>query len=189
MVTDSLTQRSKGQCELCSSPQPDQFYTVGPEVSGELRDVHICKTCRNQIEGKEAPDSQHWQCLGQSMWSEIPAVQVLSWRMLQRFKEESWAADHLDVLYLDESLQAWAEAGAAQIQPEAQHLDSFGNVLENGDSVVLTKSLDVKGSSLRAAVGTVVKNIRLVKDDPDAIEGKIEGQTIVILTRYLKKQK
>jgi protein PhnA len=33
----------------------------------------------------------------------------------------------------------------------------------------------------------VVKNIRLVADNTEQIEGKIEGQTIVILTKYLRK--
>ncbi|MGE8379306.1 MAG: PhnA domain-containing protein, partial [Sphingobacterium sp.] len=56
------------------------------------------------------------------------------------------------------------------------------------DTVVLTKTLDVKGSSLKATLGTVVKNIRLVADNIEQIEGKIEGQTIVILTKYLRKQ-
>jgi uncharacterized Zn ribbon protein len=54
--------------------------------------------------------------------------------------------------------------------------------------VVLTRSLDVKGSSLDAKMGTVVKNIRVVEDNTEQIEGKIDGQLIVILTKYLRKQ-
>jgi protein PhnA len=54
--------------------------------------------------------------------------------------------------------------------------------------VILTKSLDVKGTSLNAKVGTVVRNIRTVKDNTEQIEGKIEGQLIVILTKYVRKQ-
>ena len=60
--------------------------------------------------------------------------------------------------------------------------------LQTGDSVVLIKSLDVKGSTLNAKMGTVVKNIRLVEENTEQIEGKIEGQTIVILTKYVRKQ-
>jgi len=59
--------------------------------------------------------------------------------------------------------------------------------LQNGDTVVLIKSLDVKGSSVNARLGTVVKNIRLVHDNVEQIEGKVEGQTIVVLTKYLRK--
>ena len=57
-----------------------------------------------------------------------------------------------------------------------------------GDNVVLTKSLDVKGSTVNAKVGTVVRNIRLVSGNTEQIEGRIEGQQIVILTKYLRKQ-
>ncbi len=37
-------------------------------------------------------------------------------------------------------------------------------------------------------MGTIVKNIRLVEGNTEQIEGKIEGQTIVILTKYVRKQ-
>jgi len=51
----------------------------------------------------------------------------------------------------------------------------------------LTKSLDVKGSQINARIGTTVKNIKLVPDNTEQIEGKIEGQQIVILTKYVRK--
>jgi protein PhnA len=68
------------------------------------------------------------------------------------------------------------------------HRDSNNNVLENGDTVVIIKTLDVKGSSLSAKLGTVVKNIKLVDDNKEQIEGRVEGQLIVILTKYVRKQ-
>ena len=37
-------------------------------------------------------------------------------------------------------------------------------------------------------VRKVVKNILLVENNTEQIEGKIEGQTIVILTKYVRKQ-
>ncbi|WP_426295303.1 PhnA domain-containing protein [Dyadobacter endophyticus] len=52
----------------------------------------------------------------------------------------------------------------------------------------LTRSLAVRGSSLNARMGTVVKDIRVVEDNAEQIEGKIDGQLIVILTKYLRKQ-
>lgn len=98
--------------------------------------------------------------------------------------------DNLDMMYLDEETLAWAKAGAEDEDeaPAEFHKDSNGNLLQTGDSVVLTKTLDVKGSSINAKLGTVVKNIRLVEDNTDQIEGRIEGQVIVILTKYLRKQ-
>ena len=67
--------------------------------------------------------------------------------------------------------------------------DSNGTLLNEGDSVTVIKDLKVKGSSSTIKRGTVVKNIRLVIDNTDQVEGKIEGQQIVILTKYLRKQK
>lgn len=48
--------------------------------------------------------------------------------------------------------------------------------------------LDVKGTTLNAKMGNVVKNIRIVEENTEQIEGKIEGQVIVILTKYVRKQ-
>jgi protein PhnA len=85
---------------------------------------------------------------------------------------------------------AWAkatgdhEAGASV----DLHKDAYGAVLQNGDTVVLTKSLDVKGSTVNARLGTVIRNIRLVVDNTEQIEERIEGQQIVILTKYVRKQ-
>src|SRR5690606_41632588 len=110
----------------------------------------------------EPLDGSFWQQhLPTSMWSEVPAVQITAWRLLNRLKQESWASEHLDMLYLDDEMLAWAKSGADvdEVTEEDKHRDANGAILENGDSVVLTKSLDVKGSSLNARIGTVVKNI------------------------------
>jgi protein PhnA len=149
-----------------------------------------CATCRAQIDKKEEVDSSHWKVLSETMWSEVPGVQVVAWRMLSRLRNESWAADNLDMLYLDDERLAWAKA-TGDHESDASvdlHRDANGNVLQQGDTVVLTKSLDVKGSTLNAKMGTVVKNIRLVEDNTEQIEGRIEGQVIVILTKYVRKQ-
>lgn len=135
-------------------------------------------------------NSNHWRCLTGSMWSEVPGVQVVSWRMLNRLTNEGWAQDNLDMLYLEEETLAWAKAGADDEDAAVAefHKDCNGNLILAGDSVVLIKTLDVKGSSLSAKLGTVVKNVRLVEDNTDQIEGRIEGQVIVILTKYVRKQ-
>ena len=66
-------------------------------------------------------------------------------------------------------------------------LKAAGVELQTGDNVVLIKDLDVKGSSLVAKRGTAVRGISLVLDNPEHIEGKVEGQRIVILTKFTKK--
>jgi protein PhnA len=109
--------------------------------------------------------------------------------MLNRFRNESWASDALDMMYLDDERLAWAKATGDHDNDNTVdlHRDCNGAILETGDTIVLTKSLDVKGTTLNAKMGTVVKNIRLVPENTEQIEGKIEGQVIVILTKYVRK--
>ena len=92
-------------------------------------------------------------------------------------------------LYLDDDKLEWARATGEHLESEADemHRDSNGALLQTGDSVVLIKSLDVKGSQINAKIGTVVKNIRVVHDNTEQIEGKIEGQQIVLLTKFVRK--
>ena len=186
-----LMERSAGNCELCTATSAVSLYEVQPQdQSNTNNSCMLCKTCSEQIDKKAELDPAHWQCLTSSMWSEIPAIQVLSWRMLNRFKNESWASDSLDMMYLDEDNLAWAKAAGDEDDDGSVdlHKDAYGEVLKNGDTIILTKSLDVKGSSLNAKLGTVVKNIRLVPENTEQIEGKIEGQLIVILTKYVRRQ-
>ncbi|MFN8237689.1 MAG: PhnA domain-containing protein [Chitinophagales bacterium] len=189
-VESDLRVRSNNQCELCTSTNNLSVYDVPPHPQQRIEDsLLVCETCGNQLNRKEPMDSAHWKCLLDSMWSEVPAVQVVAWRMLSRLRNESWAVDAVDMLFFDNATMAWAKStGDHENSSEVDlHKDSNGNILQNGDTVVLTKSLDVKGSNLNARMGTVVKNIRLVHDNTEQIEGKIEGQTIVILTKYLRK--
>lgn len=185
-----LAKRSGNKCEMCEATENLKAYEV-PPVTGNIDDaIWVCKKCLLQIEKKEELDSSHLQCLTTSMWSEVPAVQVMAWRMLNRLRDESWAAENLDMMYLDDQKLAWAKASGDHENDAAVelHRDANGHVLQNGDSVVLAKSLDVKGTTLNAKMGTVVRNIHLVSDNTEQIEGKVEGQLIVILTKYVRKQ-
>ena len=186
-----LLKRSEQKCELCQSDDSLKIYEVGTQANyNEDSCIMICEKCRTQIEKKEELDGNHWSCLTTSMWSEVPGVQVVTWRMLNRLRNESWAMDSLDMMYLDDDKLAWAKAMGDHDNDSAVdlHKDSNGTVLQAGDTVLLTKSLDVKGTTLNAKLGTVVKNIRLVENNTEQIEGKIEGQVIVILTKYVRKQ-
>ncbi len=186
-----LQERSGSQCELTGVTEDLVIYEVNPDASSNPdRNVLITKKCVNQIEKKEELDANFWESFSlTSMWSEIPAIQVLSWRMLNRFRNESWAADALDMMYLDDDNLEWAKASGDHEGDGSVdlHKDSNGNVLINGDTVTLIKDLDVKGSTINAKIGTAVRNIRLVHDNTDQIEGKVDGQLIVILTKFVKK--
>ncbi len=64
--------------------------------------------------------------------------------------------------------------------------DSNGAILADGDAVVVIKDLKVKGSSMVIKRGTKVKSIRLT-DDPEHVDCKIDGSSIVLKTCFLKK--
>ena|SRR3990167_7120021 len=65
--------------------------------------------------------------------------------------------------------------------------DANGNVLQNGDTVIVTKDLKVKGSSSVVKGGTKVKNIRLVDSDHN-IDCKIEGiGAMKLKSEFVKK--
>jgi len=191
-LEEALAKRSENKCELCKSEAGVTMYEVLPQTgSYEESAIMVCDKCLAQIEKKAELDSSHWSaCLPESMWSEVPGVQVVSWRMLNRFRNESWAADSLDMMYLDDEKMAWAKAKGDHDNDASVelHKDCNGQLLQTGDTIILTKSLDVKGSTLNAKMGTVVKNIRLVPENTEQIEGRIEGQVIVILTKYVRKQ-
>lgn len=184
-----LRERSGNLCELCKGEEALLVYAVPPK-NGEIPDecAYLCATCIEQIQNPEQLDENHWRILGDSMWSEVPAVQVLSWRMLQRLRDKGWPVDLLDMLYLDEQTLAWAESGAASDNELAvRHIDSNGNPLNQGDNVVLIQDLNVKGGGFTAKRGTAVRNIHLDRNNGDYIEGKVNGQLIAILTKYVKK--
>jgi protein PhnA len=186
----TLHSRSGSRCELCGATENLNVYAVPPKTDGNADDsILLCRTCQTQIEDPAAMDANHWRCLNDSMWSQTPAVQVMAWRMLTRLSSEGWPQELLDMLYLDEATLAWAQAtGEGQaVEETAKHRDSNGVELLAGDSVVLIKDLNVKGANFTAKRGTPVRNISLVHDNPEHIEGRVNDQQIVILTKFVKK--
>jgi len=179
--------RSGSKCELCGSDNNISVFAV-PPVTTRLKSncIQVCTTCNEQLEDVDKININHWRCLNDCMWSEVDAVKVVAYRMLHLLKSEGWPQDLLDMMYLDDETLAWAKEGIVDENAEV-HKDAFGNILTAGDSVVLTQSLNVKGSSLTAKKGTVVKKISLVYDNVEHIEGRVEGQMIVILTKFVKK--
>ncbi|MBK0368911.1 PhnA domain-containing protein [Flavobacterium agrisoli] len=184
-----LHQRSQSKCEICSSVDNLSVYTLLPTIKGGLDEsVLVCEKCLNQTENPEQIDANHFRCLNDSIWSEHQAVKVLSWRLLHHLRNEDWPQELLEMMYLDEETLAWAKSGVAdEDETKLVHRDCNGVILEHGDSVVLIKDLKVKGSSMVAKQGTAVRNIRLDHENAEYIEGKVDGQQIVIITQYVKK--
>jgi protein PhnA len=184
-----LRQRSGDSCELCSAKDNLAVYVVGPESNaGPEPEVLLCSHCHEQLEENQSLDAHHWRCLNDSMWSQVPAVQVLAWRLLNLLAGKGWPQDLLDMMYLEDDILSWAKAGMPESAGDSVvHRDSNGATLNAGDSVTLIKDLNVKGGGFTAKRGTMVRSISLVADNSEHIEGKVSGQQIVILTQYVKK--
>ncbi len=153
-------------CDLCGSNNNVKPFKVEPKDEY----VNLCEDCKTQIESGNL-DENHFQCLNDSMWSEKSAVKVLTYRLLK----ELGRSDLLDMMYLEPEEEAWANA-----EVEVKK-DAYGNVLQNGDSVMVIKDLNVKGGSTIKR-GEVYKNIRL-GDTP----GHILAKNIYIKTEFIKK--
>lgn len=99
----------------------------------------------------------------------------------------------LDNTYVDGALSICADCGfewsaGDSVATAMVVRDSNGNVLQAGDTVSVIKDLKVKGSSIPLKQGTLIRNIRLVEDDAEDIEGnseKIKG--LVLKTCFLRK--
>ncbi|MCP4933991.1 MAG: PhnA protein [bacterium] len=190
-IETELRQRSEHKCELCSAPDELTVFEVPPSSGGSIvQCILICETCKKQIDHSDKVDVHHWRALNDSMWSTHPPVQVMAWRILSRLSSnESWARDLLDMLYLDDETLAWAKSGVDEGNDDTAiiHKDANGTILQSGDTVTLIKDLNVKGAGFTAKRGTAVRNISLVSDNAEHIEGRISGQQIVILVQFVKK--
>lgn len=81
----------------------------------------------------------------------------------------------------------WPQTAAASVEEaEAEVKDSNGNVLKDGDAVVLIKDLKVKGSSITLKMGTKVKSIRLVGGDHE-VDCKMDAGSFMLKAAFLKK--
>lgn len=189
-IKSALNERSNSTCELCGAADNLSVFEVPPvKEPNSDKSLLVCETCLSQLEKNSEMDSNHWRCLNDSMWSQVPAVQVTAFRLLTRLaKTEGWALDLLDMMYLEDDTKAWADYGVAadDIEEVVPTRDSNGAILVAGDNVTLIKDLDVKGGNFTAKRGTPVRNISLT-DNPEHIEGRVNGVRIVLLTCYLKK--
>jgi protein PhnA len=189
-IESELSARSGGVCELCGNSSNLSGFEVEPSTSRGGDDyVHACNTCAGQLKDESTVDPNHWRCLNDSMWSEVEAVKVVAYRMLNHLKSEGWPADLIEMIYLEEDTLKWAKSGMlVEGEVVLKHIDSNGSVLKAGDNVLLIKDLGVKGGgNFTAKRGTAVRGISLVHDNAEHIEGRVEKQHIVILTKFVKK--
>jgi protein PhnA len=181
-ILKELENRSGGVCELCGNSEDLSILEVEPSDGSAQESILVCSTCRAQIQNPDTLDEAHWNCLNDSMWSEVPAVKVMAFRLLSLLGRQ----DLLDIIYLEDNEREWAQKGLKS-DDEISVKDANGVSLKAGDSVVILKDLDVKGAGFTAKRGTTVKNISIPSDVEGHIEGRVNGTKIYLKTEFLKK--
>jgi len=177
----SLENRSS-VCELCSSSEDLSILELPVSDGSNEQSIYVCANCKGQIESGEL-DENHFNCLNDAMWSETPAVKIMSYILWNKLGRQ----DMVEMMYLEED-----ELNLAQqaIDAEANKLvykDSNGVELKAGDSIVILKDLEVKGAGFTAKRGTTVTRIALAPNDPTHVEGRVNGTKIFIKTEFIKK--
>lgn len=169
-------------CELCGSSEDVSILELPVSDGSEEQSVYVCATCKEQIQSGEL-DETHFNCLNDAMWSETPAVKVMSyilWNKLGR-------ADMTDMMYLEEEEQKLADSAINADSNKVVFRDANGVELKAGDSIVILKDLDVKGAGFTAKRGTTVTRIALPNDMDDHVEGRVNGTKIYLKTEFIKK--
>lgn len=111
-----LARRAKSKCELTGAAgvplKPYEIPPVPKEPDIE-RTLLLSEPCHEALQRPNLLAGRRWQCLAEMIWSESPAVQVLSWRILEHLaKKEDWAREALENAALDPETEAWAKAAS-----------------------------------------------------------------------------
>ena len=113
-----LARRCKSHCELCDTHGMKLVIHEVPPVPKQADFEHcifICEKCQEQIEKPKALDINYWHCLHTSIWSEVPAVQVMAVLMAKRISEKAdFAEELLDQVYLEEPITQWIESALSE---------------------------------------------------------------------------
>ena len=100
-------------------------------------------------------------------------------------------SDANDDYVYDEASGEWrpaAEMAAAATPARAEVRDAAGNLLADGDSVILIKDLKVKGANQTLKQGTVIRSIRLTENEEE-IDCRYDGiKGLVLRTEFVRKR-
>ena len=106
-ILEDLIKRAENSCELCKCENDLDIFEVSPSDGTAEQSALLCPKCKSQFEQNCELDPNHWYCLSEAMWSETPAVKVLSYRMLKKLDN----LELLDMIYLDDETLNWANKG------------------------------------------------------------------------------
>lgn len=107
----ALARRARSACELCEARNtrldPVEIEPL-PEEPELERSAMLCERCQKAVAGG-ALDAQQWRFLESAVWNELPVVQVVAVRILDRLVADDvgWAVDLRDSLYLSEEVSQW----------------------------------------------------------------------------------
>jgi len=169
-------------CELCGSSEDVSVLELPVSDGSEDQSVYVCANCKTQIESGEL-DETHFNCLNDAMWSETPAVKVISYILWSKLGRQ----DMVEMMYLEEDELKLAEQAINAEANKVVFRDANGVELKAGDSIVILKDLDVKGAGFTAKRGTTVTRIALPNDMDDHVEGRVNGTKIYLKTEFIKK--
>lgn len=96
-------------------------------------------------------------------------------------KDMNW-----DEMEWDEELGDFVSKKTEEEVVHEETKDANGTILQSGDTVFLTRDLDVKGVAISLKRGEKIKNVK-VGDDPELLECKIGKKSIFIKSCFVKK--
>lgn len=109
-----LARRAKSKCEITGAAGVPLLAYEVPPVGAEPeleRTLLVSHECHEMLEHPQRLAGRGWQGLAEAVWSEMPAVQVVAWRMLSELaKREDWAREVLEEVFLDPEVEEWARA-------------------------------------------------------------------------------
>jgi len=121
-------------CELCGSSEDVTLLELPVSDGSEEQSVYVCANCKNQIQSGELDDN-HFNCLNDSMWSEVPAVKAMAYILLTKLGRQ----DLLDIIYMEEAEQKLADDALNAEANKVVVKDANGVELKAGDTVTILK--------------------------------------------------
>ena len=112
--TKDLVRRSRSRCECCNQGgHALSIYEIEPlpEEPSPDHALFLCDSCIKQIKNPKKMNPHNWRCLADTVWSDLPALQVMSLRMLRRLAErdEHWASELLDQVIVEPTIDEWCD--------------------------------------------------------------------------------